>query len=132
MYFNALMNKTTPCLSSTFFLYALYHSVYLSRIVGFSSSSIHTFDIRLVLVISLKCIRKSVLVRERPTVGVRIKRGYGCGTERIDGTDMRIKRGAYMRIKRGADMRIKRGADMRIKRGADMRIKRGWVVFCAN
>ena len=48
--------------------------------------------------------------------GVRIKRGYGCGTERIDGTDMRIKR----------------GADMRIKRGADMRIKRGWVVFCAN
>ena len=44
---------------------------------------------------------------------VRIKRGYGCGTERID----------------GADMRIKRGADMRIKRGADMRIKRGWVVF---
>ena len=52
---------------------------------------------------------------------VRIKRGYGCGTERIDGTDMRIKR--------GADMRIKRGADMRIKRGADMRIKRGWVVF---
>ena len=45
--------------------------------------------------------------------GVRIKRGYGCGTERIDGTDMRIKR----------------GADMRIKRGADMRIKRGWVVF---
>ena len=72
--------------------------------------------------------------------GVRIKRGYGCGTERIDGTDMRIKRGADMRIKRGADMRIKRGADMRIKRGADMRIKRGadmrikhgWVVFCAN
>ena len=60
---------------------------------------------------------------------VRIKRGYGCGTERIDGTDMRIKRGADMRIKRGADMRIKRGADMRIKRGADMRIKRGWVVF---
>ena len=56
---------------------------------------------------------------------VRIKRGYGCGTERIDGTDMRIKRGADMRIKRGADMRIKRGADMRIKRGADMRIKRG-------
>ena len=50
-----------------------------------------------------------------------IKRGYGCGTKRIDGTDMRIKR--------GADMRIKRGADMRIKRGADMRIKRGWVVF---
>ena len=48
---------------------------------------------------------------------VRIKRGYGCGTERIDGTDMRIKRGADMRIKRGADMRIKRGADMRIKRG---------------
>ena len=29
----------------------------------------------------------------------------------------------------GTDMRIKRGADMRIKRGADMRIKRGWVVF---
>ena len=53
--------------------------------------------------------------------GVRIKRGYGCGTERIDGTDMRIKR--------GADMRIKRGADMRMKRGADMGIKRGWVVF---
>ena len=52
---------------------------------------------------------------------VRIKRGYGCGTERIDGTDMRIKR--------GADMRIKRGADMRIKRGADTGIKRGWVVF---
>ena len=51
---------------------------------------------------------------------VRIKRGYGCGM-RIDGADMRIKR--------GADMRIKRGADMRIKRGADMRIKRGWVVF---
>ena len=50
------------------------------------------------------------------TKGVRIKHGYGCGTERIDGTDMRIKR----------------GADMRIKRGADMRIKRGWVVFCAN
>ena len=49
--------------------------------------------------------------------GVRIKRGYGCGTERIDGTDMRIKRGADMRIKRGADMRIKRGADMRIKHG---------------
>ena len=44
---------------------------------------------------------------------VRIKRGYGCGMERIDGTDMSIKR----------------GADMRIKRGADMRIKRGWVVF---
>ena len=60
---------------------------------------------------------------------VRIKRGYGCGTERIDGTDMRIKRGADMRIKRGADMRIKRGADMRIKRGADTGIKRGWVVF---
>ena len=40
---------------------------------------------------------------------------------RIDGADMRIKR--------GADMRIKRGADMRIKRGADMMIKRGWVVF---
>ena len=35
---------------------------------------------------------------------VRIKRGYGCGTERIDGTDMRIKREADMRIKRGADM----------------------------
>ena len=52
---------------------------------------------------------------------VRIKRGYGCGTERIDGTDMRLTR--------GADMRIKRGADKRIKRGADMRIKRGWVVF---
>ena len=52
---------------------------------------------------------------------VRIKRGYGCGMERIDGTDMRIKR--------GADMRIKRGADMRIKRGADTGIKRGWVVF---
>ena len=60
---------------------------------------------------------------------VRIKRGYGCGTERIDGTDMRIKRGADMGIKRGADMRIKRGADMGIKRGADMGIKRGWVVF---
>ena len=43
---------------------------------------------------------------------VRIKRGYGCGTERIDGTDMRIKRGADMRIKRGADIRIKRGADL--------------------
>ena len=60
---------------------------------------------------------------------VRIKRGYGYGTERIDGTDMRIKRGADMRIKRGADMRMKRGADLRIKRGVDMRIKRGWVVF---
>ena len=48
-----------------------------------------------------------------PRDRVRIKRGYGCGTERIDGTDMRIKR----------------GADMRIKRGADMRIKRRWVVF---
>ena len=24
---------------------------------------------------------------------VRIKRGHGCGTERIDGADMRIKRG---------------------------------------
>ena len=35
---------------------------------------------------------------------VRIKRGYGCGTERIDGADMRIKRGADMRIKRGADL----------------------------
>ena len=55
-------------------------------------------------------------------IGVRIKRGYGCGAERIDGTDMRIKRGADMRIKRGADM-------TKIKRGADMRIKRGWVVF---
>ena len=42
---------------------------------------------------------------------VRIKRGYGFGTERIDGTDMRIKRGADIRIKRGADMGIKRGAD---------------------
>ena len=67
-----------------------------------------------------------------PLRRVRIKRGYGCGTERIDGMDMRIKRGADMRIKRRADMRIKRGADMRIKRGADMKIKRGWVVFCAN
>ena len=54
---------------------------------------------------------------KKSEVRVRIKRGYGCGTERIDGTDMRIKRGADMRIKRGADMRIKRGADMRIKRG---------------
>ena len=43
---------------------------------------------------------------------VSIKRGYGCGTERIDGMDMRIERGADMGIKRGADMRIKRGADM--------------------
>ena len=42
-----------------------------------------------------------------------IKGGYGCGTERIEGTDMRIKR----------------GADMRIKRGADMEVKREWVVF---
>ena len=64
-------------------------------------------------------ILKTVL--NKLTGRVRIKRGYGCGTERIDGTDMRIKR--------GADMRIKRGADMRIKRGADMRIKHGWVAF---
>ena len=53
------------------------------------------------------------LLKDGDHEGVRIKRGYGCGTERIDGTDMRIKR----------------GADMRIKRGADMRIKRGWVGF---
>ena len=57
-----------------------------------------------------------LLTQRQSNFWVRIKRGYGCGTERIDGTDMRIKR----------------GADMRIKRGADMRIKRGWVVFCAN
>ena len=31
--------------------------------------------------------------KERPTCRVRIKRGYGCGTERIEGADMRIKRG---------------------------------------
>ena len=64
-----------------------------------------------------------------PQRGVRTKRGYGCGTERIDGADMRIKCGADMRIKCGADMRIKRGAGMRIKRRVDMRIKRGWVAF---
>ena len=46
------------------------------------------------LFISILCLDGNVVHAQRVT----IKRGYGCGTERIDGMRMSIKRGADMRI----------------------------------